>query len=261
MTFDFDIFDGLPNLTATTTGRSTDNIDYDHMFYDTPVDLIWKVRSTILKERNVKAILKAYARNPNCSPRYYGSGQIIAADLIHKNKWYEKCLINKRIDIDLNDIGAVNQTAVRDALKANSAVELAFSGFRVIGVDGWKESNEALSSAELSKIITHDIPKCDFKFKLKDIESSDVRDLLRAIKSWIGGRDLYLFKTTNSFHMYGAKLLNASEITNWLKFLKRIDIRYPGVIDSKWLDMNVAEQPLRISQTIYRGLPYLYCVL
>ncbi len=132
--------------------------------------------------------------------------------------------------------------------------ETAFEGFRVFGTPGW--SNEKREP-------THDLPRCDMKFTFDQMSNEDVRSCLIDMKVYAGGAELFLYKTTNSFHVYIGHILNRTGIRLWFSFLNELDKKYPGVIDSAWLRWNSDSyfQPLRLSETEERCLPQLYCVI
>lgn len=219
-------------------------MNVQHKFFGTPANLIWDVKEKVLAGKNVSILLKKYERRVPRKPSILDQ---------FTNPWRVAAKID---DYYYSSKGTPQKvtTLYKDSffwqLEGENA-ELAFMGFR----------EEDPLFGNNGNNFTYDMPKCDMKFGAEDLETDQVRSLLVDMKVYCNGADLYLYKTTNSFHIYVGSLEGTAEIINWLTFLRAMDLKYPGLIDSNWLKMNVAEQPLRISATRERGLPQLVCVL
>jgi hypothetical protein len=143
-----------------------------------------------------------------------------------------------------------------DLTKLYNDQEIVFAGFRVIGGE-----IDMLRTTSDPDRFTHDLPKCDMKFTADRFDDKDVQNVLHEMKKYLGGAALNLYQTTNSFHVYGARILDLDHIESWLQFLRKLDAKHGGVIDTKWLNHNRIEQPLRITQNKDRGFPRLFSVI
>jgi len=225
--------------TAVETSKAIDyvhSIDHVHELYDTPFQLIWNVRARINPGSHVAALTTVYSRDPNSEARYYSGGKPSRHVVSTRDDWMEAAQIGKIVNY-----------------------EVAFAGFHVIDgkqMIGWDKKRDQM---------THDIPRCDMVFKVGGLEELHVQRCLRRMKGLLGDGSLYLYKTTNSFHIYGNELFDKERIGQWLAGLKEINRENPSVIDSKWLEMNSdlddGSQPLRINKTKHRGYPRVYCVI
>jgi len=202
-------------------------VDYQHMLHDTPAKFIWDMAGKYLDRDTTDVVLRHYSRGEDSSKYGGPQGANFAMMMGDENSWYENFNLTTQIS------------------PGPSEYEVAFMGF---------------STSPADKIFSHDIPRCDMKFSVSKIETSLVQNTLLRIKEYLGGASLYLYKTSNSFHLYGNKILTSCEINTRLNYLKKID-KYQGVIDSNWLQINTSCQPLRITRTSVREYPHLYCIL
>lgn len=203
-----------------------DDVDLKHVLDDTPAKLIWDVRLREFSGNVVTSLFKKYCRNPFSeeSGRYYGDGTPFKVNM----------------GVDLEHWGYVAK------LEQVQEIEMAFMGFCV---------------DHGSSMVTHDLPRCDMKFTAGRLKDQGTQSMLMKIKVYLEQANLYLYKTANSFHLYGDKLILPSDVPNWIGFLKGLNDEFPGLIDSKWIYSNIEGQPLRINRTKARGYPYIYCIL
>lgn len=197
-----------------------------HEYLGSPINLIWNSYTQLTStEANIALLFKSYRRKKTGS--YYNKNSKTFMTTLRKNSRMPDLL------------------GVIESYKGDE--ELAFLGFRKI-----------LSNTDLfSYKPTNDILRCDMKFDASNLYSTSVKNVLTEIKAYVNLAPVYLYKTTNSFHLYAGKMEDYDGIVKWNRFLKKLDAKYPGVIDRDWVLMNPDSQPIRITSTPERGVPVL----
>jgi hypothetical protein len=218
---------------CTSVSFSTDYDALFHKFLNTPVQLIWDVREKIWGNKNVNLIVQEYDRKSRSN--YYG----------HKK-------IEKKIPM-------VTQKEFFKAVnKERGGLEWAFIGFQVIG-GPVQYFDPFMDAFGIKPRFTYDFAKCDMKVTAQDIDKA--RPVLAEMKAYFNNAELHLYKTTSSFHVYIAHMLDQRAVGEWLKFLVALNVKHPGIMDVAWLEMNQQDQPIRITKTAEREIPTLYSVI
>lgn len=212
-----------------------------HLIADTPIRLIWDVREKFLEGKNVLAFMKTYTRDPEKKESYSVREGIDSKHHMNSgfDSWFQDLL------------GLPAKT--KGVYGTNGQFECAFMGYHV--------TNGEVSFSTGKDQPSHDLPRCDMSLTVDQIETESADIVLSKMKDYVDGTDLYLYKTTNSFHVYIPRLFTLPEIEKWLNFLVATDELHEGIIDRKWIQHNSCEQPVRINKTPDREYPYLYCVI
>lgn len=214
------------------------NIQRLEEFKSTPLELIWQM-ADFFEEKHIIGIFNSYHRKvTNAEGLYHGVNNL-----------------PEKIDFSSFD-QLIGQTMSRSGnIRGGGAEwELAFDGFHMTGEQSDWDCKEAVS---------HDLPKIDFNCGEELLFSDFGTNFLAEVKNHLNGTDLYIYRTTNSFHLYGAAILDVPGLKAWNEYLVELDKKFPTIMDRKWLTTNYGTGywPLRVSATSKRGLPQLHAIV